>query len=293
MIPSRYYRILNLSVGASEREIKRAYRNLAKLYHPDINPSEVAHQKFLQITEAYEILTGQRSIPRQRARPTQTKPSRQSTAKTTDEERVERMRRTKEFKERKAKAEYFAQQKVFDKLNTGKHRIVFQTIRIMTLIAVAILIIDAILPTKISKHKADYVYESGPSNVYKNKKISTVIYDNGRKIDVVGPFFIENTENNIFVLERSRLMNEPLNLHILTNNAHLKYLNSYRLRYCIYNLVPLLVVILLIPLITFLGSNKKFLLINFYYSALVLASVFLFIFLFQDLRILRIIQFFR
>lgn len=290
MIPSRYYRILGLNIGASEREIKRAYRNLAKLYHPDMNPSEAAHQKFLQITEAYEILTGQRSIPRQRARPAQTTPTQTSASKTSDEELKERIRRTKEFKERKAKADYFAQQKLFDKLNTGKHRIVFQTIRIMTLIAVAILIIDAILPTKISKHKADYAYELESSSIYPNQKITTVIYDNGRKIDVVGPFFIENTEDHIFVLERSRLMNEPLRMHINANND---YLNSYTLRYCIYNLLPLLVLLLLIPLITFLGTNKKLLLINLYYSSLVLASIFLVIFLFQDFRILRIIQFFR
>jgi len=293
VIPSRYYRTLGLAQGASDREIKRAYRNLAKQYHPDMNPSEAAHQKFLQITEAYEILTGQRNIPKQRARATPSKSANQPTSKTAEQERMERMRRTKEYQDRKAKAEYFAQQKVFEKLNSGKHKMVFQTIRIITLICVAILLLDAVLPKKISKHKADYAYDAGTSSLYEYEKITKLIYDNGRKLQVVGPFFLENAENKIFVIERTRIMNEPMRVYLITNNEHLKHLNSYTLRYCIYNLTPLLVLLLLIPLITFLGTNKKFLLINFYYISLVLASIFLVIFLFQDFRILRMIQFFR
>ncbi len=293
MIPSRYYRILGLNPGAPEREIKRAYRNMAKLYHPDMNPSEAAHHKFLQITEAYEILTGQRTIPRQRARTAHPKSAQQTNSKTPEQERVERMRRTKEYQERKSKAEYYAQQKVFEELNSGRHRMVFQTIRIITLICVSLLILDFILPTKISKHKADYAYDAGTSDLYENEKVTTLIYDNGRKIQVIGPFFIENAENNVFVIERTRLMNEPLRIYLKTNNEFLKHLNSYTIRHCIYNLTPILILLLLIPLITFLGTNKKFFLINFYYLSLVMASVFLLIFLFQDFRILRMIQFFR
>lgn len=53
-----YYEILGLSRGASDKEIKSAYRTLSKKYHPDKNPSdEEAHQKFIQVGEAYEILS--------------------------------------------------------------------------------------------------------------------------------------------------------------------------------------------------------------------------------------------
>lgn len=53
----RYYEILGLHPGASRDEIRQAYRRLAKLYHPDRNPSEGAKQKFIQIQNAYEVLT--------------------------------------------------------------------------------------------------------------------------------------------------------------------------------------------------------------------------------------------
>ena len=52
-----YYDVLGLSKGASEDEIKRAYRKLAKQYHPDINKAPDAEAKFKEINEAYEVLS--------------------------------------------------------------------------------------------------------------------------------------------------------------------------------------------------------------------------------------------
>lgn len=52
-----YYEILGLEKDASEDEIKKAYRIIAKKYHPDLNPDdEEAEQKFKEATSAYEIL---------------------------------------------------------------------------------------------------------------------------------------------------------------------------------------------------------------------------------------------
>jgi molecular chaperone DnaJ len=53
-----YYNLLGIKRDASEQEIKKAYRRLARKYHPDVNPGDKsAEEKFKQINEAYEVLS--------------------------------------------------------------------------------------------------------------------------------------------------------------------------------------------------------------------------------------------
>ena len=53
-----YYEVLGVDKNASETEIKRAYRKVAKKYHPDMNPGDKeAEEKFKEAAEAYEVLS--------------------------------------------------------------------------------------------------------------------------------------------------------------------------------------------------------------------------------------------
>lgn len=51
-----YYEVLGVSKDASKDEIKKAYRKMARKYHPDVNKEEDAADKFKEAKEAYEIL---------------------------------------------------------------------------------------------------------------------------------------------------------------------------------------------------------------------------------------------
>lgn len=65
-MPRDYYEVLGITKDATEDEIKRAYRKLAREYHPDVSKEEkeVAEEKFKEISEAYEVLSNEETKSR-------------------------------------------------------------------------------------------------------------------------------------------------------------------------------------------------------------------------------------
>ena len=58
MVAKDFYAILGLSRGATDKDIKAAYRKLARKYHPDVNPgNKAAEEKFKEINQAYEVIS--------------------------------------------------------------------------------------------------------------------------------------------------------------------------------------------------------------------------------------------
>src|SRR3954452_17550029 len=62
--PRDFYEILGVPRTANQKEIQRAYRKLARTYHPDINKDPAAEERFKEVSEAYDV----QSDPEQRRR---------------------------------------------------------------------------------------------------------------------------------------------------------------------------------------------------------------------------------
>ena len=59
-----YYKVLGVDKKASSQDIKKAYRKLAKKYHPDINKAADATAKFQEVNNAYDFLSNEQNIER-------------------------------------------------------------------------------------------------------------------------------------------------------------------------------------------------------------------------------------
>ena len=63
-----YYAIMGVQRDATQDEIKRAYRKLARKYHPDVSKEPDAEARFKEVNEAHEVLHDPEPVPRVRVR---------------------------------------------------------------------------------------------------------------------------------------------------------------------------------------------------------------------------------
>lgn len=97
---NKYYTVLGLPTSASKDEIRRKYRQLVLIWHPDKNSSPGAAEKFMQINEAYEILIGERSAPRRSFNVTSTSKAKQQPQSRKEQERDKRLHRDAQLREK-------------------------------------------------------------------------------------------------------------------------------------------------------------------------------------------------
>ena len=150
-----YHKILGLNKDAGPDNIKRAYRHLAKKYHPDINKAPDAHDQFILISEAYEILINRDLhefyIHRETARDPRFMRAQYEKAR---EEARESARRYARMKYEK----FIREQEAFKK--SGWHDLILTlryVLRIMVFPIIAFLIIMPLVSEEVSQHPSGYV----------------------------------------------------------------------------------------------------------------------------------------
>lgn len=250
---SKYYNILGLPSSASENEVRKKYRLLAMKYHPDKNSSESAQEKFIEITEAYEILTGKKTVTATTKKATPTAEDKQRNR----EERVKEAQ--KRYKEQVLK-EYLENEFYYQSLINGKKWKLIRLSAVIGALFSLFILLDYLLPhhfekDTVTEFKRNVTVQSGSGMIglVKTQKenyywVSRIDYDlYARTRDV----YVEST----WIFHNAIRLHTRGKLHSTAYPMHFNY----------YSFAWLLAIFFLIPLGTVLYKRKKISFTFFYF----------------------------
>ncbi len=147
-----YYAILEIGSGSSVSDIRDAYRRLAKKYHPDVNKSADAHEKFIEISEAYEYLIHQTRQSGRKYSTVSNERQRDTENQKNDEyERLKREARVKAQEQAKMRYEEFKKQhEAFQRSGINDLALLFKVVVRITLIPLFFFLV--LIPFYIAWH---------------------------------------------------------------------------------------------------------------------------------------------
>ena len=249
---SRYYRILGLPDNAPISDVRKQYRKLVMQYHPDKNPSPSAERKFIEIKEAYEILTGKKSAPAKRS--AQRRPSR-SASPAKEETKAEQEQRAKEaqkrYEEQKLR-EYLENELYFRKLTHGWRWKLMKTSAILGVILAFSMSIDLLLPHHYNDDSITG-FNSNAAFGIGGKRVSLI------ETEEHGKFWIEHFNSQLYygnheiLIESSWLFHNPMRIqkHDKTTTF------GYPVNFNVYRLSFILIPLFLLPAFTLYYKRRK------------------------------------
>ena len=268
----KYYNRLGLSEASSSEDVRRQYRKLAMKYHPDRNPSESAQEEFLQITEAYEILTGKKKIIHSRGS------NRTGSARPEQKERVREARKRhyeQVIREQQETEMYFK-----GLLKSRGWKVITVSAIVGTLLSLC-LILDLFLPhhyseDRIKQYSLD-VYSSGQTV---EKWVSLVKTDKNEEYWIENLNFAFYAQYPDFYVQRSWIFQDPTNL---VSNQGGRFV-LYPVQYTYFAFVHLLIPVFLFPAFTWYYRRKTITFTILYYLSLYLSTGLMLVFLASNLH---------
>lgn len=281
---AKYYRILGLEPGASEAEVKRAYRKLAMQFHPDRNANPGAAEQFIALTEAYEILINQRVAATSSKREA-TKPP--ASPEEIVREQEERMRAARERYARKQAEEELENEMYFQRISQQKPYRFF--LRVMQLCALTsiLLITDFAIPGKIEEVKViRCTIGTSIGGMLHNRIIGIELETNERLwLDQSARHKI--TQRPLIRIERSLLFGEIKRIAV-RQGSDFSYVNQ---DFSLYSTFPLIPLLFLIPVIGWLIKSRSLAYSLLFHGTVYLYSPGIVVFYLLNNRLIHLLSF--
>ncbi|MEX1190950.1 MAG: DnaJ domain-containing protein [Brumimicrobium sp.] len=256
----RYFDILGITPTKDEKIIKRAYRKKALEYHPDKNPSAEAHEKFIQVSEAYEYLI--LAINQTRITPTNKKQGKQYSYSEFSTQKVKRTEK-EEFEERLKQAqrryEYMKQKEeqeneaYFQKITSGRSWKLFKVIMYGCLLLSTIFVVDYTILS--SRWEKDSIAKRSKVLTYSGinyRTIVPIITKKNEKLWVKYSFMKAAEKFQTVYLERTFFFRDIKSIWTWQRGEWTKS----KIDFSVTGSYPLIPIFLLIPFITYLSKSR-------------------------------------
>lgn len=248
MPKSRYYRLLGLPIGASEKEVRKRYRQLAMKYHPDRNPNPGAEETFIQLTEAYEVLLGKKAPTNTGVKHRDAREGR----KTTPEDKEKRVKTAKRRYAEQVVREHIENERYFNYLTKGKK---WKTIRVgafLGTILSLLIILDYFLP--------HHFEEDQVTHFSKNVGYSP----SGQMVGLIKTerndyYWVSRMTHSLYgktrhiYVESSWIFHNPIRI-ISRGKVRYKYFDPH---FTVFNTTWLVIMLFLLPLLTIQYKRKS------------------------------------
>lgn len=229
---AKYCALFGLSENASKEDIRKAYRKLAMKYHPDKNSDPKAHQVFIDLAEAYELLINDNF-------------KRNTIHKKRDDKSFDQRKKEAEFRFKQQQEKERKEQLLFyNKLTSGFSWRIFSILSKIGLFFSLILLLETFLPKHVEEHIIT-AYSPKYNGFYKGQVVS---YKTNKDLEIFinNPNHVFSTTHTEILIERTWFFYNPIK--IWSKNRRLR--KSFEVDFSVLTLFPLVPFIFILPSLT-------------------------------------------
>ena len=266
MQKDKCYKLLGLTPSASEQEVKKAFRKLVMRYHPDRNPDPKAHELFILLTEAYDVILSKKEGS-EFQQPIKSKA-------TSEEEALERMKVARKRYQDQAKKEQQENDRFFKLMTSGRKWRNLKVIAITGIVISVLLLADLFLPhhyqeDEVTQYKLNVAYS--PSQ----EVIGVIKTKRGESYWLSRMNYFVYAKNRSIYVESSWFFHDPIAI-IARNKITPK---TFKIHFTSYTISTILMLVFIVPIFTIWYRRKKISFTFLYYLSYYGVSIAMFIFL--------------